>query len=294
MSKLQITFLGTTASVPTSDRGLPAIAVKWQGNIYLFDCGEGTQRRMMQEKVGYGSVAGIFLSHLHLDHILGIYGLIETLHLLQPVPKKLSLFTPKGFELINNYPFITKNEIKPRGGLLLDAPDFSISAFLVKHTKNAYGFVFLEKDRRKFDEKKAHAHGLKGPLFREIQEKGSLLVNGKKIHLDDVSWIKPGRKIVYSGDCAPSESLIKAANGADLLIHEATFASDKEEEAKDRLHSTSLQAAETAKKAHVKQLILTHISPRYNEKEKLGVLVQEAKSIFSNTIIAFDGLVIEI
>ena len=289
MSQLQITFLGTTASVPTPERVLPSVALKWQGSIYLFDCGEGTQRRMMQEKIGYGSVAGIFITHLHLDHFLGIYGLIETLHLLQPVPKKLSIFTPKGFELIHRYPFLNHHAIKPRGGLLLDAPDFSIHAFTVKHTKNSYGFIFEEKERRKFDEQKAHAKGLKGTMFTEIQKKGSLIINGKKINLDEISWIKPGRKIVYSGDCAPSASLVKAAKGADLLIHESTFATDKKQEAKERSHSTAQDAAEIAKKANVTQLILTHVSPRYSEKEKLDALLQEAKSIFQNTVIACDG-----
>ena len=294
MSNLQITFLGTSGGVPTPKRGMPSIAIKWNGEIYLFDCGEGTQRAMMQNKVGYGSINSIFISHLHLDHFLGVFGLIETLHLLQPSPKPISIYAPEYFELINKYKFITLDKIKPRGGLLLQGNDFSISAFTVKHTKNSYGFIFKENDRRKFDEEKAHALGLQGRMFSEIQKKGSLVINGKKILLDDVSWIKPGRKIVYSGDCAPSENLIKVAKDADLLIHESTFANDKEDEAKERMHTTSKQAAMIAKQSNVKKLVLTHISPRYSEEESIKNLLGDAKSVFNNTIVANDGLIVEV
>src|SRR3989338_23615 len=294
MSNLQITFLGTSGGVPTPKRGMPSIAIKWNGEIYLFDCGEGTQRAMMRSKVGYGSINSIFISHLHLDHFLGVFGLIETLHLLQPSPKPISIYAPEYVELINKYKFITLDKIKPRGGLLLQGNDFSISAFTVKHTKNSYGFIFKENDRRKFDEEKAHALGLQGRMFSEIQKKGSLVINGKKILLDDVSWIKPGRKIVYSGDCAPSENLIKVAKDADLLIHESTFANDKEDEAKERMHTTSKQAAMIAKQSNVKKLVLTHISPRYSEEESIKNLLGDAKSVFNNTIVANDGLIVEV
>lgn len=300
MSNLQITFLGTSGGVPTPKRGMPSIAIKWNGEIFLFDCGEGAQRAMMQNKVGYGSLHSAFISHLHLDHFLGMFGLVETLHLLQPSPREISIYAPENFrELLIKYPisrykFVKINEIKPRGGLLLQGNDFSVSAFTVKHTKNAYGFIFKENDRRKFDEAKAHALGLQGKMFSDIQKKGSLIVNGKKILLDEVSWVKPGRKIVYSGDCAPSENLIKAANDADLLIHESTFASDKEDEAKERMHTTAKQAAVIAKQANVKKLILTHISPRYSEDESIKNLLEDAKLVFNNTIIASDGMSVEI
>ena len=131
-------------------------------------------------------------------------------------------------------------------------------------------------------------------MFSEIQKKGSLVINGKKILLDDVSWIKPGRKIVYSGDCAPSENLIKVAKDADLLIHESTFANDKEDEAKERMHTTSKQAAMIAKQSNVKKLVLTHISPRYSEEESIKNLLGDAKSVFNNTIVANDGFILDV
>ncbi len=295
MSKLQITFLGTSASVPTPARGMPAIALKWQGKIYLFDCGEGTQRRMMQEKIGYGSLEAVFLSHLHLDHTLGMHGLIETLNLLQPVPRPIEVFAPKGLSPMNKRAFVTLHTIKPRGGLLFQKNDCTIRAVRVKHgdgdARYAYGFIFEEHERRKFDEKKAHEAGLRGQLFTEIQKKGSLAVNGKTIHLDDISWVQKGLKVVYSGDCAPSEALRIAAEGADILIHESTFSSDKAAEAKERNHSTAADAAQLAKDAGVKQLILTHISPRYSDEEKLKSLHTEATTIFPNTVVAHDGFV---
>ncbi|MDO8554639.1 MAG: ribonuclease Z [Candidatus Micrarchaeota archaeon] len=284
-----ITFLGTAGSMPTPERNVPAVAIKYEGKIFLFDCGEGTQRQMMKYKVGYGSLDAVFLSHLHLDHFLGVYGLIETLHLTSPNPKPVLFFAPKQFEqlLINKYPFVRIEETKK--GELFRAKGFSISAFPVKHSQNSYGFVFEEEEKIKFDEKKAKSLGLKGKMFSEIQTKGSLTINGKKIKLEDITWIKPGRKVVYTGDTAPISETVKAAKDADLLIHEATFSEEKKEEAKERFHSTAMQAAEIAKKANVKKLILTHISSRYSSQEELKKLLEEARSIFPNCEIAFDG-----
>ncbi len=286
----RITFLGTSASVPTPERGMPAISLKGK-ELYLWDCGEGCQRQMMKSKVGFGSIKGIFISHLHLDHFLGIFGLIETLRLSSSFAQKLPIFAPRGFEqlLINRWDFLDVQEIKP--GLLLKDNDGSISAYKVRHSKESFGFIYKEHDRVKFHEERAHKLGLKGVLFREIQEKGSVKIGRKKIELEDVTWTKPGRKIVYTGDCLPSRSTVEAAKGADLLIHEATFANEFEKEAEERNHSTAGQAAEIAKEAEAKQLALTHISGRYKDATEL---LKEAKAIFPNTIVAEDGLGLEI
>lgn len=294
MSTFQITFLGTAGSIPTPERSMPAIALKYEGSLFLFDCGEGTQRQMMKCKVGYGSLDAVFITHLHMDHFLGIYGLIETLHLTSPNPKPVDFYAPRQFEqlLINRYPFILLHEAKK--GELFKGKGFSISAFPVKHNTNSFGFVFQEHEKIKFDEKKAKSLGLKGKMFTEIQNKGSLVVNGKKIKLEDITWSKPGRKVVYAGDTAPTSETVKAAKDADLLIHEASFAEDKSQEAKERMHSTAKQAAEIAKKANVKKLILTHISSRYSSAVEMDKLLQEAKSLFPNCEIAFDGFKISL
>lgn len=287
---LEITFLGTSGATPTIERGLPAIAVKHEGNIYLLDCGEGTQRQIMKHHVGYGSLKAVFISHLHLDHFLGIYGLIETLHLNSPCPKDIHLFAPTGIPLINERPFVKVHEIAT--GELFKERELTIRAFHVRHGKNAFGFVLKEDDKIKFNGEKAHKLGMKGKMFSEIQKKGFVSVNGNKIKLEDVSFVKPGLKLVYSGDCAPSKKLIEYAKDADLLIHEGTFGRSHMAEAVERFHSTVEDAAQIAKDAGVKQLVLTHISPRYGKDEETKKLLDEACAVFNNTIIAKDGLTI--
>lgn len=283
-------FLGTAASVPTLQRSMPSIAVKGK-ELYLWDCGEGTQRQMMKYKLGFGKTKAVFISHLHLDHFLGLFGLIETFSLSKSFLKKLQIFAPRNFKnLIFKRPdFVDIKEIK--AGLLLKDTEASISAFRVEHIKDSFGFIYKEHDKLKFYEKKAHALGLKGTMFKEIQEKGWIKIGRKKIKLEQVSWIKPGKKIVYTGDCFASKNIIKHAENADLLIHEATFTQEFEKEAEKWKHSTLSQAAETAKKAKVKQLILTHLSGRYTDVKEI---LKQARKIFPNTLIAEDGLQIEI
>lgn len=283
---LKLTFLGTSASIPTVDRGMPSIALRGK-ELYLWDCGEGAQRQMMRYRVGFGSVKGIFISHLHLDHFLGIFGLIETLRLSSSFAQKLRIFAPKGFGelLINRWDFLDVEEIKP--GVLLKDADGGISAFRVRHSRDSFGFVYKEHDRLKFHEEKAHRLGLKGVLFREIQERGHVTIGRKKIELEDVTWVKPGRKIAYAADCLPSKNTVEAAKDADILIHDATFTREFEKEAEERNHSTAEQAAEIAKEAGVKQLILTHISGRYKDTAEL---LKEAKAVFQNTAVAEDGM----
>jgi len=286
---LRVTFLGTSGSTPTVERGMPAIALKYESELMLWDCGEGTQRQMMRYKVGYGSIGAIFITHPHIDHYLGLFGLLETLKLSSPSPKKLSLFLPKAVGEPNDYGFVTTEHVK--SGELYQGKGFRVSAFQVKHCKGAYGFVFQEDERLKFHEEKAHSLGLRGTLFREIQKKGKVTVAGKEVRLEDVSWKRAGRKIVYSGDCTPDQHLIEAGKAADLLIHEGTFDVPLREEAQERLHSTVEDAARTAKAAGVKELVITHISPRYSD---VAPLLEQAKAIFPATRIASDGLSIDI
>ncbi len=283
---LEVIFIGTSASIPTTERGMPAVALKYKSDLMLWDCGEGTQRQLMRYHVGYGSISQVYITHSHLDHYLGIFGLMETKRLSSPCPRHLHLYSSDLFmEQEGRYPFADFSRIKE--GLLHNGRGYSVNAFPVKHCTGSYGLVFRESDSRKFYEEKAHSLGLKGRMFREIQERGSISVGGKKVELDDVTWIRPGRKVVYTGDSAPCRSTIEAAKDADLLIHEATFDSSKEEEAKARNHSTAVDAAKIAKDAGVKRLILTHISPRYSEASQL---TKEASEIFRNTEMAYDGM----
>ncbi len=285
---LEVTFIGTTGSIPTTERGMPAIAVKYESELMLWDCGEGTQRQLMKYHVGYGSINSIFITHPHLDHFLGLYGLLETLKLSSVLPKKLSVFLSFKIEDENRKRYVFADFKSLKSGVLYKGKGFEVSAFPVRHCRGSHGLVFREDDRIKFHEKKAHSLGLKGRMFREIVEKGYVKAKGKKVKLDDVTWVKPGRKIVYSGDGMVGDSTIKAAKDADLLIHEGTFDSSMADEAKERRHSTVADAASAAKKAGAKKLIITHVSPRYSDETDR--LLKEARGIFKETEIAFDGM----
>jgi ribonuclease Z len=285
---LRITFLGTSGSIPTVERGMPSIALKYGKELMLWDCGEGTQRQLMRYKVGYGSVNSIFISHPHMDHFLGMYGLLETLRLSSPSPKPVNLFIPKAVES-RDYEFVKK--IPLRKGKLYSGAGFMVSAFPVKHCAGAYGFVFQEDERIKFHEKKAHSLGLKGDMFRKIQQNGKIKTGKGTVKLEDVSWVKAGRKIVYTGDTIPHSNIIEEAKDADLLIHEGTFDPSLKGDAEERMHSTVADAAEAAKKANVKRLIITHISPRYSDA---SALVDEARKVFRKTEIACDGMAVDV
>ncbi|MFA5412172.1 MAG: ribonuclease Z [Candidatus Micrarchaeia archaeon] len=294
---LKVDFIGTGGAVPSVKRAMPAIALHWD-KLFLWDCGEGTQREMMRRGVGYGGVEAIFITHLHLDHFLGVFGLIETIR-MNTQRAHLKVFAPRGLGMMieamspsfmRNPDFVQMGEMREEE--LYRGKDYSISAFRVEHGKESYGLVFHEDDKVKFNEKEAKGRGLKGKLFREIQEKGVVEVGGKKIKLEEVSWVRKGIKVVYTGDTMPSERVVLAARGADLLIHDGTFGEGTGDEAEGRMHTTAADAARIAKKAGVKKLILTHISCRYADAEK--ELLSEAKAIFKNTEIAKDGMSLEV
>ncbi len=291
---LSITFLGTSGSIPTIDRSMPAIALKYEKELFLWDCGECAQRQMMKYKIGYGSINAIFITHPHLDHYLGLFGLMETLRLSLPSSKRIKLFA--GSELIETmkerYEFIETEAL--RRGTIYKGYGFTIEAFPVRHCRGAYGFIFREDDKIKFYEERAHALGLRGRMFTEIQRKGSIIVNGRRVNLEEVSWIKKGLKVVYSGDTLPCDSLLEAARDADLLICEGTFDGSMKKEAEERMHSTMEDAAMIANKADVKKLVITHISPRYSDSEELKKLEARVKEIFKNTAYAYDGMKIEL
>ncbi len=267
---------------------MPSIAVKYQSELLLWDCGEGTQRQLMRYKVGYGSVNAIFITHPHLDHYIGIYGLLETLKLSSASPRPVSIFFPRGLE-VGGYDFAKVSRMK--SGELYKGKGFTVSAYPVRHSRGSYGLVFQEKEKIKFHEKKAHSLGLKGALFREIQRRGKVKTAKGEVRLEDVTWVKPGRKIVYSGDCLPDSNTIKEAKGADLLIHEGTFDASLREEAAERMHSTVEDAASVARRAGVKRLIITHISPRYSD---VSALLEQARKAFPKTEIAEDGMAVDV
>ena len=286
---LEITVLGCASAMPTVERSLSSIAVRKDGEVFLFDCGEGSQRQMMRFGVSYMKVKAIFISHLHMDHFLGVFGLLETLR-LNGRKETLTIYAPPGSKgVFGTKEFLRIVELED--GFSEDFGTFTMSAFKVSHRDNCFGFSFEEKEKIRFFEEKAKSLGIKGALFSKIEKEGSLKLDGKTIKLKDVTYAQPGKKLVYSGDTVPCASLVKAAKNADLLIHEATFGQDKKDEAKETSHSTAQQAATAAKKAKAKRLLLTHFSGRYVDT---SILVSEAKAIFANTSAAQDGTKLEV
>jgi ribonuclease Z len=267
---------------------MPAVAIKYERELLLWDCGEGTQRQLMKYKVGFGSIDAIFITHPHLDHYLGMYGLLETLNMSSPSPKQVRLFLPRKLDA-SRYDFAQRSNM--RKGTLYKGNGFSVSAFPVKHCTGSYGLIFQEDDQLKFDEKKAHSLGMRGRQFTQIQKSGKVKTQKGTVSLEEVTWIKVGRKVVYSGDGIPDENTLEAAADADLLIHEGTFDSSMKDEAAERLHSTVADAARIAKEAKVKQLVITHISPRYADPL---ILEREARKIFKGASIAKDGMSIDL
>jgi len=293
---IRIVVLGSGGAVPAPDRNLTSIAMRYEGDVYLFDCGEGSQRQMMKYGISYAKVKAIFISHLHGDHIFGIPGLIHTLKMIER-KEKLMIFGPSGTkERINglmggemNLVEVTEIDDKWKYEFEGEGRKCSFSAFKVKHsqTKECVGYVFNEESAPRFDVEICKKHGIKGRMFKTLQEKGEIELKGKKIKLEDVTYSKPGKKIVYSGDTMYCKETVKHAKDADVLFHDATFMEkDKEEAEKDR-HATALDAAKVAKEAGVKMLILIHISNRYKD---LNEMKEEAAKEFDNVDVAFDSM----
>jgi ribonuclease Z len=302
LASIEITFLGTGGSIPTPKRGLSAIAVRRKNEFLLFDCGEGTQRQMIQAGVGFHKKEKIFITHMHGDHVLGLPGLLQTMSLLGRT-KELQIYGPEGIkkfvETINEtvrYSLTFPVEIFEKDeGTVCDEKEYQVIAAKSVHMDPSVSYAFVEKPRPgRFYAKKARMLGVpEGTLWSKLQ-------SGEKVELADGTIIEPemvlgkprlGRKIVYTGDTGPSEALVELAKDADLLIHESTFEDSMTERAKEDGHSTPSMAAKTAKQANVKQLILTHISARYTDT---SLLLQQAKKTFKNTLIAEDFLKIEL
>jgi len=302
MTVLRITFLGTGGSVPSPHRNPSAIAVRRESELFLFDCGEGTQQQMMRAKTGM-KITAIFITHFHADHVLGIPGLLQTLS-LQGRTEPLEIYGPKGVKRflyhLLSLGYASKNfdvkAIELQHGDVIRRQNYEIRAFKTEHNIRSIGYVLEEAMRPgKFNRERAIELGLKpGPLFSKLQHGESVFVNGREIRPEDVLGPpRPGRKIVYTGDTRPCESVIQAAENADILIHDGSLAEAEKELAIEYMHSTVTEAAEVAAKANVRKLILTHISARYDD-EDAKKLEEEARKIFPNTIIASDLMTIDV
>jgi ribonuclease Z len=302
LTDLQVIFLGTGGSIPTAKRGLSAVAIRRKNELLLFDCGEGTQRQMVQAKVGFKSRMKVFVTHMHGDHVLGLPGLLQTMSLLGRT-KKLEVYGPRGIRKFVDamcgtvrftltFP-VEVHEVE--SGLVLDAREYGVYAVQSSHMDHSLAYALAEKMRPgRFNIEKARELGVpEGPLWSELQRGNSVeLADGRTVKPEMVlGQSRQGRKIVYTGDTRSSQDIVDLAEGADLLIHEATFGDEMKERAIEDGHSTPSVAAQVAKKAKVKRLVLTHISARYND---VDVLLEQAKKIFDNTELAEDFMHLEV
>jgi ribonuclease Z len=299
---LSITFLGTGAATPTIDRNVSGLAVQREGETLLFDCGEGNQRQMMRYGVGF-SFREIFFSHYHADHLLGVTGLLRTMG-LQDRTAPVTLYGPKGAQRIlgaainvgierNKFP-VEIIEIKP--GDRLGRDDYEIVVFETEHRADTVGYALVEHIRLgRFNPDRARELRIpEGPLWGQLHKGQTVtLPDGRTVGPADLVGVpRPGRTLVYSGDTRPHLSVVAASRGADLLVHEATFGGDEMERARETGHSTAAEAARVALDAGVRRLVLTHISSRYNRDA--AELLAEAKAIFPETVIARDGMMVDV
>lgn len=292
---MDLTFLGTGGSVPTTKRNTLSIVLRLGPEVLMFDCGEGTQRQLMASSVSFMKITSIFITHLHGDHFLGLPGLIQSmnfygreapLHIYGPQGTDDMVEAVLGLGVFDRKYDVQGHDLSP--GQMVEGNGYRVEAFRADHTVPALGYAFQEDDRPgRFDPDKAISLGVKeGPSFSRLVEGKAVKVEGSTVTPDMVMGPpRKGLRLVYSGDTAPCPELEAACQGADVLVHEATVASDLEAKAREFGHSTARDAASLARDSQVGALFLVHISGRYDEADEL---LEEARGIFANTVIPSD------
>ncbi len=325
---MEIIILGSSAAIPVKERNLPSIGIKYGSEILLFDCGEDLQRKFIEAGLKSNKTLKIFITHFHGDHIIGLPGLLFRFGLNERTAP-ISIFGPRNLFLYlylhgkilglkpkytinifeidhDNAKIIEYNNLDSEvplkeetinNSIILENKKYLIKYALVEHSVITYAYSFNEKPRfGKFNPERAKELGIPmSKLWKELQEGKIVEFNGRTVEPVKEGIVgpkRPGRKITYSGDTMPCESLIELGKDSDLLIHEATFSKTLADNAKEKKHSTSIDAANDAKQMNAKKLILTHISSRYQEDP--SKLLDEAKEIFPNTLLAEDLLKIEL
>ncbi len=303
MSILRLTFLGTSAAMPTLHRNVSGLAVKADSDLLLFDCGEGSQRQMIRFGTGF-SVDAVFFTHFHADHYLGIIGFLRTLG-MGGREQPLTLYGPPSARRVLDaaihlgverlaFP-VDVQEL--RDGEVVRRKGYQVRAVKVDHRVNALGYV-LEEDTRpgRFDAETARRLGVPhGPDFGTLQKGQAItLADGTVVTPDQVLGpARAGRRVVISGDTRPCPAVVAAAKDADLLVHEATFSDDEQARALDTRHSTAREAGRVAKEAGARRLVLTHLSSRHDMDPR--PLLEQARQEYAGPVeIAFDGLSLEV
>lgn len=307
---MQITFLGTSSGVPTRSRNVSSVALRLpqRAEVWLFDCGEGTQHQFLRSDFKSSQIRRIFITHMHGDHIFGLMGLLASCGLAGNPQQRIDIYGPPK---LNDYLQACRRYSQThfslpikvhtvRPGIVFEDDEFVVSCELLEHRVPAHGYRVAEKDRPgHFDVKRAKALGIPpGPIYGRLKQGEAItLPDGRRVNGADLCGpTLVGRKVVYCTDTIFSDRSIELAQGADVLIHEATFSHQDAELAYQRLHSTSTMAAQVALAAQVKQLIMTHFSPRYapGNSIQLEDLLTEAQAIFPNTVMAYDFFTYEV
>jgi ribonuclease Z len=307
---MRVTFLGTSSGTPTRARNVTSIALQLpqSSTLWLFDCGEGTQHQVLRSPLRLSQLERIFVTHVHGDHMFGLPGLLASRSMGGGGSTPVTLYGPPGLaqfirnalkysETHLNYP-IHIQTLEP--GIVWKDEQFQVDCLPLRHRVPAYGYRITEKDQPgSFRVEQAQALGIPfGPLYGQLKAGASVtLADGRIIHGKDlVDPIQPGRSLAYCSDTIYSPQAVYLATGADVLIHESTYCHGDLDLAERGMHSTATMAAEVAKKAGAKQLILTHFSPRYEAEERLGLsaMLAEAQAIFPNTLMAKDFMHYEI
>jgi ribonuclease Z len=291
---LDLVFLGTSGSMPTAQRAPTAILLRRGGERLLFDCAEGTQRQLLRSNVGLIELREVFLTHYHADHYLGLPGMLKTFALRgREVP--ITIYGPPGLvDLFGalrrifgklTYPY---ELVELRAGQVLERGDYRVLTFPVNHGVSAIGYALVEEPRPgRFDVETADALGIPAGPERGALQRGETvaLPDGRLVKPEDVLGDpRPGRKVVISADTAYSQAVVEAARSADVLVHEATFADEEKDRARETLHSTAAEAAQVARDAGIGLLALTHLSNRYFG----GEIEREAREVFPNTVVPRD------
>lgn len=306
---MQITFLGTSSGVPTRSRNVSSVALRLpqRAELWLLDCGEGTQHQILRSELKISQLSRIFVTHLHGDHIFGLMGLLASCGLAGNVDR-VDIYGPSGLnEYIQSasryshthfsYP-IKVHTVRP--GVIFEDHEFIVSCGLLHHRIPAYGYRIVEKDRSgRFDVEKAKALQIPpGRIYGQLKRGETVTLNdGRVINGNQLCGpTEIGRRIAYCTDTVYCEGAVELAQDVDVLIHEATFAHQDADMAFQRLHSTSTMAAQTALAAEAHRLIMTHFSPRYAPGNILELkdLLQEARAIFPNTDMAYDFMTYDV
>lgn len=297
---MELYFLGTNAGIPTLQRNVTSIALRLleeRRSIWMFDCGEGTQHQILRSPLRLGKLEKLFITHLHGDHLFGLPGLLSSRG-YQGGTTPLTVYGPPGLKAYLDISLSVSQSripykievIEHSGGLIFEDEGFTVEAGLLEHRIDSYGYRITEKDSPgSLNTELLRSYGLKpGPLYGKLK-KGHDITTDEGITIysaDVVREPKRGRVVTILGDTRPCEGSLPLAQNADLLVHEATFAHELAEMAFQYHHSTAQQAAELAKEAGARQLLLTHFSSRYSSSEELVPLLEEAQRIFPQTLLA--------